>query len=130
MKNNIKITEANSAKIQKAIEEVQGKRCEARTISASDIIGMVAEAEKHVAKFLPTKADRAGAVYHGGNHGTFPKAYKYTPMGTTFVLKRGTTAWYLVDVSRENCRGNNYYAYTENQQNIISRNAVKKAMGC
>lgn len=127
MMKEIKINEKNFDKITTAINAVQGSRCEVRIIDAMDIINMAFEAEKHLEKYLPLKADRVGACYYGGNHGKFPKAYKYTPMGTTYVIRRGSTAWYLTAVSRECCRGDNFYRYTEHQQKIISRNAVSKA---
>ena len=124
----IKINEKNFDKIATAINAVQESRCEVRTINARDIINMANEAEKHIAKFLPIKGDRAGVCFYGGNYGKFPKNYKYIPMGTTYTLERGTQSWYLVNVSRKDCRGLNYYVYTLDQQEIISRNAISKAV--
>ncbi len=127
MQVKITITEKNREKIAAILEQVQGPRSSVRCLSASDIFAAAVAAEKHLAKIFSFKKDYPGAKYHGGEYGKFPNAYKYTPMGTTFDLTRNKTGWILTGARRENCSGENYFTFSQEQENIIAAAAVSNA---
>ena len=96
----IKITPANTARIDEAIAAIQGKAT-ARTISAADVIQATAEIER---RLDICKKDMTGIIARVDIHAQdFPSAYKYTPYSTHFEIERGPAAWYVTEIRRGIC---------------------------
>ncbi len=88
------------AKVQKIIDEVQG-RAKERTIAVNDIAGAVINAEQKIG--LTKKALNGCSIWFDLNGQDFPSAYKWTPMSTQFTVEMINGKWYLTDVQREKC---------------------------
>jgi len=90
---NIKI----NAALQAALDSVNG-RASNHTATVSDIRDQAVEAEVRLADLHIAKKDRHGAqrVYTSGD--SVPGAYKWSRKATRFVVERGATDWYLIDV--------------------------------
>lgn len=88
------------AKIEKALEEVQG-RCSVRTISFQDMIDALDKVEAQIG--IP-KCRLDGTKVSIDIHGDkFPSAYKYTPESTCFSARNDKGRWYITKISRERC---------------------------
>ena len=117
----IKINEANLEKINKAIDEAEG-RATVRRIGGMSVLNAVKEIEEHFD--IPKKLMTGIMVDVDINAQNFPKAYKYTPESTQFIVLRKKSGWYLMGVTRDNCRVPSKKflkigAFTEEQKNAI-----------
>ena len=95
----IKITTENAAKINEALDAVNGKAT-AFTIHFYDDVMKYAEAvEKMLEKSQLPKAERSGAAAQIRPAGPSTNAYKYAAKSTTIRIERGSKDWFLVNVS-------------------------------
>lgn len=99
----IKITDTN--KVNAAIAEVEG-RATARCASAGDVLGLAKYAEVKLAALL-AKSHWAGAQAHY-RPGRVANSYNYRAAGTFFTITRGSSAWYLTSVSRDDVGSQSY----------------------
>ena len=101
----ILVKESNRERIESAIKDAQGKAT-ARTIDFDDILKDIKEIEYTlgIAKkyMLGIKAD----IDH--NAQDFPKAYKYTPESTHYMLVRKTSGWAITGICRRRTRGSKH----------------------
>lgn len=95
----IKIHQANNTKLEKAIQETQG-RCYANTVDTRLIFSKKDEAENKLRQLKIPKKSWTGISYEyqagGKKRGWINKA-------TQIVLEYGATSWYLVHIERTLC---------------------------
>lgn len=100
----MKINTNNRQKIEAAINSAQGTRCTARLITYGDVLRAVEAVEQRLIELGIPKVEWAGLrVACDPNAQDFPRAYKYTPEATLFVLMRGAAAWFVVSIDRSHC---------------------------
>lgn len=98
------IKEANRKKIEAMIKAAEG-RATTRTINFASILLSINCIEEELA--IPKKhmvGITASVDYNAQN---FPNAYKYTPYSTHFTVKRKSSGWDLIAVSRDITRREN-----------------------
>lgn len=122
----MKINVNNAAKLEKLLAEVQ-RRSRERTLNARDIRLVAETVEKKLDKLDIPKGKRAGTEAFYGRCNNFPNAYKYTPFATCIRLLRGTSAWYVVECRRQDCRGENSIRLTDEQKKIVTNRALRDA---
>lgn len=95
----IKVTAANSDRINSAIESIEG-RATARTVDFGAVLAAIDAAESHPLlagvpkkQWVGTKAD-----FQFGE--TFPNAYKWTPYGTCVAIERRASGWFFTGAAR------------------------------
>lgn len=100
----MKLNITHTAKVQKAIEEVES-RAHARRIDADDVLQVAREAERKLLDRL-YKKDWVGVVVHVDVHAQkFPASYNGTPESTQFTLERFATGWFLTKIERSETKG-------------------------
>jgi hypothetical protein len=109
----MKIKLSDTAKIIAALEEGQG-RATARTASLHEVNALAEYAEQKLEKLGLAKSLRAGATayYYPPQ---VPNSYDYAASGTFFTLQRGSSDWYLTEVSRGRTGHVNYGANATQQ---------------
>ena len=99
------IKESNKERIEAAIKEVEG-RATARTIDFYDIIRDIKNIEGELSI---AKKDMIGIIADvDHNAQDFPKAYKYTPESTHYVLTRKTSGWAISHITRRKTRSSKH----------------------
>jgi len=98
MTTPIKITAANAAKINAALDAVNGKAT-SHTIRSWVLVDSIAEAAESRLAALP-KAQRAGATLAHIPAGPSASADKYAAQTTRIVLERRATGWFLISAAR------------------------------
>jgi hypothetical protein len=120
MKMRIKITEANRAKINAMLDELNGKATE-HTASAENIFKLAEAMETKLDRFSIFKKDRSGAKASGMSGGDVPSAYKYSRIINDYTIERGSSEWFLIAVSKYSNYGNaakNWIMLTPAQRDI------------
>ena len=119
----MKVKVTDEQKVKTLLNEVQ-KKSQVRTLTFEDINWLAKTAEEKLS--VISAKYRKGAVYHAGNCGKFPNAYKYVPYGTLVNLERGSRDWFIISCSRGDCRGDNWMHITDEQKKQIADNAIRK----
>lgn len=89
------------------LDSVQGKARE-RLISYSDLEQLIENLDHRFIRF--SKASLKGSKLVFSPHGyDFPRAYKYSPMGTVVRLEHDGKGWCITDISREDINGDPRY---------------------
>lgn len=101
------INDNNRAKIETAIAEAEG-RATVRCVSFENIVSACDHIEKVLG--IPKKYLEGVSYSVDLNAQNFPKAYKFTPESTHFVVEYSKGKWRLVKVQRDRTRtaGNDY----------------------
>lgn len=115
----IKVEDKNIEKLQRAIEEAEG-RAKVRTITAMTVKWAVTAVEQTLN--IPKK-HMVGIKVHCDLHAQkYPNAYKYTPESTQFDLERFASGWFVTNIERERTGG------TEKKFSITLTEDAKKAL--
>ena len=94
----IKITDANAAKIQTALDAVNGRATDHTYRVYGDIAALVAEAETRRADLRLSKRDAKGMHIVRVSGDPVPSAYKWQRKATLVVLTYCATGWCLTDI--------------------------------
>lgn len=95
----IKINDKNNALIQFELGEANGK-ANAHTFRwAVEIIAVAKDAEAQLESLNLAKGSRSGVIAAANSGGSVANSYKYSRITSTAVLKRGSSAWFLIAVS-------------------------------
>ena len=97
------INEHNRAKIEKALDEVQG-RCKARLITYEDILAELKAVDEQFSKVCTKKAFEKTEVLVDVNGQNFPNSYKFSAKSTQFGAVYSKGKWRLVYLDRDWCR--------------------------
>lgn len=100
----MKINVKDKEKIEKAIQEIEG-RATARTLTYEDVEYWMEKLEEWVSSLMPKaywKGLRAVVDDHAQN---FPASYKYEPLSTVFTVERFSTGWFITNICRERTAG-------------------------
>jgi len=100
MKLKISDNPTDLAKIEEALQRVNGQATSHTYNSASDILAIAKEAEERLDQLGLPKKDRAGAVAKKASGGKMPKSYKFRRAATMVEMTRGSRDWYLTYVLR------------------------------
>lgn len=122
----MKIKVSDEKKVKELLAEVQ-KKSQVRNLSFEGI-KMLAERAEEKLNILPKK-ERYGAKYHSISFGTFPKSYKFIPIGTLITLMRGSKDWFIISCYRGDCRGKDWFDINEKQKQIIAEKAINQICG-
>lgn len=125
----IKICEENIEVLDKICDKANGKAT-TRTISANRLIWAAESAEKFLEKLHLTKKERKGAIFSGGYHNDFAKAYfkiAFCPKGTLFKIERGCENWFLTQIEREYCVGKDQFSFNKTLAELIKGRALEYA---
>jgi hypothetical protein len=115
----IKISTQNTAALEAALKNVNG-RATAHTFKwAFEIIGLAQQAEAKLHHLALKKDSRSGAIATSISGGRIANSYKYTRITTIVIMERGSAAWFLVSLSTASsfCRkaGDTYVSLTSSQ---------------
>jgi len=124
----IKICKQNESKITEAIRQINVKAF-AHTADMENIADLATEMEYHLNNFSIAIEDRSSAIAWGMSGGNVPNAYKYSRIVNTYKIKRGASAWFLIDVRRVEIYGNAYknrLSLTPAQRDIAVTKFVSK----
>ena len=94
----IKITAANAAKINAALDAANGKAT-SHTIRSWVLVDSIATDAEDMLSALP-KADRKGATLVHVPAGPSASSYKYAAATTRIVIERRATGWFLISADR------------------------------
>ena len=97
------INEHNRNKIEKALDEVQG-RCNARLITYEDILAELKDVDKQFSKVCTKKAFESTEVLIDVNGQDFPRSYKFSAKSTQFKAIYFKSKWRLVYLDRDWCK--------------------------
>lgn len=95
------INEKNTERITKAIEAAEGLAT-VRLLTMRDIFSSIEETEKYF-KSIPKTTWEGLEICVDSSAQSFPKAYKYTPMSTQFVMTYKSRKWRLTWLGRDIC---------------------------
>lgn len=125
----IKISLKNAAKINAALEAVNGRATSFAISSYVAVADYAADVEKRLAASQLPKAERPGAIAHITPAGPTAKAYKYAAKSTTIRLERGSQDWFLTDVTETSIypRQSEFVSITIScaQRDTIARKALE-----
>lgn len=93
----IAIVEKNKAKIEAALEEVNGRATAHTYTSYAEIEQEASAAEKRLGGLL-LKKDFQGAICYAESGSAVAKSYKNTRIGTRIKIRRGSSAWFLESI--------------------------------
>jgi hypothetical protein len=94
----IKITQANSQKIEDALREINLRSTAHTFVHFGEIESIVEEAESRLTEMLGAKKHFPGAVFVATSGASVSNAYKYSRFATCVTLTRKLTGWYLATV--------------------------------
>ena len=97
------INDCNKSKIEKALDEVQG-RCKARLITYEDILSELKAVDEQFSKVCTKKGLENTSVSIDVNGQNFPNSYKYSAKSTQFVAIYLKGKWRLAYLGRDWCR--------------------------
>ncbi len=95
----MKINVNDREKLQKALDEVQGK-AKTRTLDYENIIDAVERFEMQLEKLLPKKYWQGIGCIHDRHAQNFPNAYKGEPLSTKVWFVRGASGWFVTAITR------------------------------
>lgn len=96
----IKIDIKNAAAIEAALASVNGKAKGHTYTDACELIDLAAKAEAELDALHIRKDARGDCTYTETSGGKVANAYKNMRIVTRVTLRRGSSAWYLVDVKQ------------------------------
>ena len=94
----IKIDSKNSAALEAAFKNTNGKATAHTFKFASDLIECARQAEAKLNQLALKKDSRSGAIATANSGGSVANAYKYSRITSTATLVRGSSAWFLIDL--------------------------------
>ena len=97
------INEHNRQKIEKALDEVQG-RCKARLIDYEDILAELNAVDKQFSTVCTKKAFEGTTVLIDVNGQIFPNSYKFSAHSTQFSAVYSKSKWRLIYIGRDYCK--------------------------
>ncbi len=97
----IKITDDNENKIDKTIADIEGKS-HVRCLNYVDVFDVMEITEKMFDDEQINQAARVGTV---AKYQDAQGYGRHVGNATLVTIKRGVTDWFLVDVTREQCKG-------------------------
>ncbi|HIM21306.1 hypothetical protein [Pseudoalteromonas 'SMAR'] len=96
----MKISVTNTKKLEAAIQDAEGSKSTARTISARDVAVALEEIEKKLRTLMPKK-NWLGAQFDVDVHGRdFPNSYTGKPYSTQFRIERFPNGWFITALGR------------------------------
>ena len=95
----IKITTENAAKINEALDAVNGKATAFTIHFYDDVMKYAEQIEKMLEKSHLPKAERGGVIAVIRPAGPSANAYKYAAKSTAITIERGSKDWFLTKVS-------------------------------
>ena len=104
------INEHNRNKIEKALNEVQG-RCKTRLITYEDILLELKDVDEQLSKVCTKKAFENTEVLIDVNGQTFPGSYKFSAYSTQFSAVYLKSKWRLMYIGRDFCKTYNQRWY-------------------
>ena len=111
------INEHNKDKIEKALDEVQG-RCKARLIDYNDILAELSAVDKQFSTVCTKKAFEGTTVLIDVNGQVFPGSYKFSAYSTQFRAVYLKSKWRLMYIGRDFCK-----TYNQRWHITLSENA-------
>lgn len=97
------INEHNKDKIEKALDEVQG-RCKTRLITYEDILSELKAVDEQFSTVCTKKAFENTEVLIDVNGQNFPNSYKFSARSTQFRAVYLKGKWRLMYIGRDFCR--------------------------
>ena len=97
------INEHNKDRIEKALDEVQG-RCKTRLIDYYDIVNELKAVDEQFSKVSTKKAFENTEVLIDVNGQNFPNSYKFSAKSTQFRAVYLKSKWRLVYLDRDFCK--------------------------
>ena len=97
------INEHNKDRIEKALDEVQG-RCKTRLIDYYDIVNELKAVDEQFSKVCTKKAFENTEVLIDVNGQNFPNSYKFSAKSTQFRAVYSKSKWRLVYLDRDWCK--------------------------
>ena len=94
----IKITQANSQKIEAVLREINLKSTAHTYVRFDHIEALVADAESRLINLLKAKKHFAGAIFDATSGFAVGNSYKYSREATRVTLTRKGSGWFLTDV--------------------------------
>lgn len=104
------INEHNRNKIEKALDEVQG-RCNARLITYEDILAELKAVNEQFSTVCTKKSFEGTTVLIDVNGQTFPNSYKFSAYSTQFSAIYLKSKWRLMYIGRDFCKTYNQRWY-------------------
>ena len=95
----IKINDQNIVALQAAVKKSNGSATAHTFRSWHSLLECARQAEAQLQRLGLAKGSRSGVIASATSGGSVPNAYKYTRIISTAVLKRGSSAWFLIGVS-------------------------------
>lgn len=95
----IKINDKNSAAIEAALKKSNGNATAHTFRSSGEIIACALKAEAKLSALNLAKGSRSGAMATATSGGSVANAYKYSRITSTTQMIRGSSAWFLIEVS-------------------------------
>ena len=97
------INECNRNKIEKALDEVQG-RCKTRLITYEDILSELKAVDEQFSAVCTKKAFEGTTVLIDVNGQIFPNSYKFSAHSTQFSAVYLKSKWRLIYIGRDFCK--------------------------
>jgi len=94
----IKITQANSQKIEAGLREINLKSTAHTFVNFAQIEALVQDAESRLTNLLKAKKHFVGARFDATSGATVPNSYTYSREATRVTLTRKSSDWYLTAV--------------------------------
>jgi len=94
-----KINDKNSAAIEAALKKSNGNATAHTFRSSGEIIACAHQAEAQLQRLGLAKGSRSGATATATSGGSVANAYKYSRITSTTQMIRGSSAWFLTEVS-------------------------------
>ena len=94
----IKIDSKNTAALEAALKNTNGKATAHTFNFPSEIIECARQAEAKLQSLSLAKCSRSGAIATANSGGSVANAYKYSRITSTAVIVRGSSAWFLIDL--------------------------------
>jgi len=120
----IKIDSKNTAALEAALKNTNGKATAHTFGYASDLIYCALKAEAQLESLSLKKGSRSGAIATSISGGRIANSYKYTRITTIAILERGSTAWFLTSLSTASSfrrtAGDTYVSLTAAQDSEVT----------
>lgn len=116
------INDHNRNKIEKALDEVQG-RCKTRLIDYEDILSELKAVDEQFSSVCTKKSFENTEVLIDVNGQSFPNSYKFSPKSTQFRAVYLKGKWRLVYLDRDWCR-----AYSQRWDIVLSETAKQSIL--
>ena len=115
------INEHNKDRIEKALDEVQG-RCKTRLIDYYDIVNELKAVDEQFSKVCTKKAFENTEVLIDVNGQNFPNSYKFSAKSTQFRAVYLKSKWRIMYIGRDFCK-----SYSQ-RWNIVLSDTAKECI--